>query len=106
VRADSWEAQIRSAADHDPHRPFSMADHDMSVTLMRDYFAQRADYVDSFLACRQSGGEDADGDGFDFCNDCNDQDANVNPSKVEVCNGIDDDCDGLVDDLADGTTCP
>jgi hypothetical protein len=30
----------------------------------------------------------------------------VNPGKTEVCNGIDDDCDGLVDDLADGTTCP
>ncbi len=58
---------------------------------------------------------DADGDGFgdlnnpkDSCDvpvgyvldntDCLDTDANVNPNAIEVCNGIDDDCNGLVDD--------
>ncbi len=29
--------------------------------------------------------------------DCNDHDPNVNPSAIEVCNSIDDDCNGLVD---------
>jgi hypothetical protein len=52
ARVNSWEAQIRHAADQDPHRPFTMADHDLSVSLMHDYMAQRADYVDAFLACR------------------------------------------------------
>jgi hypothetical protein len=105
ARVQSWEAQIRHAADHDPHRPFTMADHDFSVSLMHDYMAQRADYVDKWLDCRQNGGADDDGDGFDFCNDCNDKDANVNPGAAEVCDGIDNDCDGLVDDVAGGATC-
>jgi hypothetical protein len=30
--------------------------------------------------------------------DCNDQNAQVNPAAPEVCNSVDDDCDGLIDD--------
>ena len=66
---------------------------------------------------------DADGDGFGdgssaigTCSlpagyaidstDCDDSDALVNPDAVELCNSVDDDCDGSVDepDAADATT--
>ena len=48
---------------------------------------------------------DADADGVAACEDCNDADAKVNPSADEVCNGIDDNCDGTVDsDATDPTT--
>ena len=67
---------------------------------------------------------DADQDGFgdptnfiESCNlligfvanntDCDDTDPNISPANLEVCNGIDDDCDGLIDDedssLSSGT---
>ncbi len=45
--------------------------------------------------------EDDDQDGFAdvTCggSDCNDADAAINPSAAEICNGVDDDCDALVD---------
>ena len=41
---------------------------------------------------------DADGDGY-AADDCDDTNPDVNPGTVESCNGIDDDCDGVVDDV-------
>ena len=45
---------------------------------------------------------DEDGDGFSTMEDCDDTNAAVNPDAAEDCaNGIDDDCDGLIDDADD-----
>jgi MYXO-CTERM domain-containing protein len=51
---------------------------------------------------------DADGDGVRACNtcganpagscDCNDNNANIRPGKTEVCDGLDNNCDGQVDE--------
>ncbi|MBU0606397.1 MAG: putative metal-binding motif-containing protein, partial [Armatimonadetes bacterium] len=43
---------------------------------------------------------DADGDGYDSDVDCDDGDATVYPDAPELCNGVDDDCDGEVDEDA------
>ncbi len=42
-------------------------------------------------------GSDADGDGHDAPADCNDSDADIHPGAVEICDELDNDCDGIVD---------
>ena len=42
-------------------------------------------------ACSQPAGTSTNSD------DCNDGDVNVNPTAIEICNGLDDDCDGGID---------
>ncbi len=49
----------------------------------------------TFASCL--GMVDADEDGWWAGSDCDDNDPAVNPGASEVCNGVDDDCDGTVD---------
>ncbi|MCF8246471.1 MAG: T9SS type A sorting domain-containing protein [Saprospiraceae bacterium] len=42
--------------------------------------------------------KDEDGDGFLNYVDCNDHDASINPDATEICDGVDNECNGLVDD--------
>ena len=42
--------------------------------------------------------DDADGDGYSTAVDCDDTDASINPSVAEECDGIDNNCDGAIDE--------
>ena len=50
-----------------------------------------------------SGATDSDGDGYTLDQDCDDQDAAINPDADEECDCIDNNCDGTVDE---GVTTP
>jgi hypothetical protein len=104
-RVDRFASQIADAAESDPHRPFPIGEHEIELAQMREFIPERIAYIDAWLACREAGGEDADGDSYDMCHDCNDADATVRPGAPETCNLRDDDCDGHVDTVAGVTVC-
>ena len=53
----------------------------------------------SSTATKNGTGADQDGDGVRWCEDCRDDNAAVHPGAAEICgNGIDDNCNGVVDD--------
>ena len=43
--------------------------------------------------------QDNDGDGEGSISDCNDDDASINSAATEVCDGVDNNCDGNTDDI-------
>ena len=45
---------------------------------------------------------DADADGYSVVSDCNDSDSAINPGATETTDGVDNDCDGSVDEIDEG----
>jgi len=99
---DTWSQQINAAATSDPHAWATAADIQTATQTARDLVPQRATYLQSFVDCEHGvagAATDADGDGYLWCDECDDTSATVHPGAKEICgNGIDDDCNGCVDD--------
>jgi hypothetical protein len=99
---DSWSQQISDAATTDPHTWATPADIQQATLAAHDVIASRAAYLQTFVDCERgvaSAATDADGDGYRWCDECDDQNAAVHPGAAEICgNGIDDNCNGLIDE--------
>jgi spore coat protein CotH len=97
---DTWSKQIADAVASDPHTWATPSQFNDAVAAARDVVAKRAQFLQSFVDCEKKGaGDDKDGDGVRWCDDCRDDNAAVHPGAQEICgNGVDDDCNGVPDD--------
>ena len=100
-----WAAQIATAFSEEPHTNFTQTEHDQSVERLAAYVHARHGWVDAWTRCQQGEDEDADGDGYPACEDCDDTDPSIHPGAAESCNLRDDDCDGFTDDAPECDTC-
>jgi len=65
---------------------------------LRAFIKDRPEQLRESLSCLQDGVEvDADNDGYG-CNDCALEDPTIHPGATEICDEIDNDCNGLIDD--------
>lgn len=95
---DTWSQQIAGDVAADPHAWATPDDFQKAVAAARDVVAKRGQYLQSFVDCENGNGADADGDGARWCDDCRDDDARIQLGAAELCNGIDDNCNGVVDE--------
>jgi hypothetical protein len=102
---DAWQAQIAEALESDPSRSIGWEEHLASTERMRAWVRQRHAFLDSWVACARGEATDADADGATVCDDPDDADPAVHPGAAEVCNGVDDNADGWIDDPSVGEGC-
>ncbi len=75
--------------DNQPEVQIRWINHDQTGAGSRPSFA-----VDNIVV-----EQDNDGDGYGAITDCNDNDAAINSAATEICDGVDNNCDGNIDDV-------
>jgi CotH protein len=75
---DTWSQQIADDVAADPHTWATVSQFQDAVATAREIVSSRAQFLQSFVDCARNGtGDDRDGDGVPWCDDCRDDDPAV-----------------------------
>ncbi len=97
-RVSAIDALIGSVVAADTHPPRAAKKRRKKRAELLRFVRGRAKQLAKWTDCLRGGKErDQDGDGYG-CMDCDDQNPAVHPGAAEVCDGVDNNCSGQVDD--------
>tara|TARA_R110002096_G_scaffold171490_4_gene344464 strand:+ start:82581 stop:84287 length:1707 start_codon:yes stop_codon:yes gene_type:complete len=101
LAVDSLAAGILEYVQSDPRSPHPPAKVDRYQEITKAHLATVGPAMRAHFSCMEGGEEqDRDEDGFGACfDDCNDASDAARPGGSEVCDGLDNDCDGQVDEV-------
>lgn len=91
---------IRPHAEVDPRAPHPPEKMERFMEIVRARIQSTPDRVRKIFSCIENGQElDVDGDGYGACkSDCDDSTNTAYPGATEICDGIDNNCNGSVDE--------
>lgn len=90
---------LRDAFIADTRREYDLGSHDAVVEETLNFLRNRGESVNAELDCYFGANPDPDGDGFLCASDCAPDDGDIYPGALDICgDGIDQDCNGYVDD--------
>ena len=85
---------------------FTQEEVEQSIDATASFILYQPEWVIMNLECLDPSNVDVDGDGFSGCGeDCDDKVATTYPGAPELCNLVDDDCNGVLDDAPECPTC-
>ena len=92
----TWSTQISAAVAADELHTWGEEERATTLTRLDTWFYARHHFLTGWVACERGAPTDGDGDGLDSCADRDD----TTPLAPESCNGVDDDHDGAIDEIA------
>lgn len=112
LATEDWLAELNRVATVlrpfvavDPQSFWTVGDFDRELARIAAFLTARRDEMGALAACLQTE-DDPDGDGVRCAPDCAPDDPTIHPGARDACgNGIDEDCNGVVDDAANCPNC-